>query len=156
MNWEAIGAVGEILGALAVFISLLYLATQIRASTNQAKAVMVQNISREFGEIHNAIMSNPQLAEVFARISDADNLTAAEKVQVHSLANRIALIYVSAATAFENHQIPEDYYRSLLQDAQAIEEQYPRIARLIGEIMESHSEMANREIFSRFRNRGGD
>ncbi len=31
MNWDAIGALGEILGASAVFASLIYLAIQIRA-----------------------------------------------------------------------------------------------------------------------------
>lgn len=30
MNWEAIGAVGEGLGAAAVFVTLVYLALQIR------------------------------------------------------------------------------------------------------------------------------
>ena len=30
MNWEGIGAVGEILGAIAVMITLGYLAVQIR------------------------------------------------------------------------------------------------------------------------------
>ena len=33
MNWEAIGAVGEILGAIAVLLSLAYLAVQIRQNT---------------------------------------------------------------------------------------------------------------------------
>ena len=30
MNWEAIGSIAELIGAAAVFISLVYLATQIR------------------------------------------------------------------------------------------------------------------------------
>ncbi len=30
MNWEAIGAIGEILGALAVVLTLGYLAVQVR------------------------------------------------------------------------------------------------------------------------------
>ena len=33
MNWEAIGAVGEIVGALAVLVTLVYLAMQIRQNT---------------------------------------------------------------------------------------------------------------------------
>ncbi len=33
MNWEAIGAVGEIAGAAAVFASLVYLSLQIRQNT---------------------------------------------------------------------------------------------------------------------------
>jgi hypothetical protein len=38
MNWEAIGAIGETVGALGVVISLLYLATQLRHSSRTAKA----------------------------------------------------------------------------------------------------------------------
>jgi hypothetical protein len=30
MDWDAIGAVGEIIGATAVFITLIYLAMQVR------------------------------------------------------------------------------------------------------------------------------
>jgi len=38
MNWDAIGAVGEILGALAVFASLIYLALQIKQNTQSLRA----------------------------------------------------------------------------------------------------------------------
>jgi len=40
VNWEAIGSMAEILGAGAVFASLVYLAIQIRGNTNQASAQM--------------------------------------------------------------------------------------------------------------------
>ena len=33
MNWDAIGAIGEVLGAIAVFATLIYLAVQIRQNT---------------------------------------------------------------------------------------------------------------------------
>ncbi len=36
MNWEAIGALGETLGALLVLITLIYLATQVRYAKNAA------------------------------------------------------------------------------------------------------------------------
>jgi len=36
MNWEAIGAVGEIVGALAVVVTLIYLATQVRYAKQAA------------------------------------------------------------------------------------------------------------------------
>jgi len=34
MNWEAIGAIGEIVGALAVVVTLIYLAHQVRHAKN--------------------------------------------------------------------------------------------------------------------------
>ena len=37
MNWDAISAVGEILGAAAVVLSLVYLATQIRQGTSATR-----------------------------------------------------------------------------------------------------------------------
>ena len=37
MNWEAIGAIGEVAGALVVIISVLYLARQVRLSTEQSQ-----------------------------------------------------------------------------------------------------------------------
>ena len=37
MNWEALGTVAEIIGALAVVVSLVYLAAQIRQNTRQVE-----------------------------------------------------------------------------------------------------------------------
>ncbi|MGH0030795.1 MAG: hypothetical protein ACQGVC_13450 [Myxococcota bacterium] len=44
MNWDAIGAVGEILGATGVFASLVYLATQIRDNTRSLGAASLQSV----------------------------------------------------------------------------------------------------------------
>ncbi len=38
MNWEAIGAIGEVFGALAVVVTLFYFAVQIRQSNKLAEA----------------------------------------------------------------------------------------------------------------------
>ena len=45
MNWEAIGAIGEVVGATAVFISLLYLALQIRNSRRSDQIVAAAGAS---------------------------------------------------------------------------------------------------------------
>ena len=37
MNWDAIGAIGEILGALAVVLTLGYLAIQVKQNTHSMK-----------------------------------------------------------------------------------------------------------------------
>jgi hypothetical protein len=45
MNWEAIGAIGEIIGAVAVVVTLAYLAVQIRNSTRIARSATRQAIA---------------------------------------------------------------------------------------------------------------
>ena len=43
MNWEAIGAIGDLLGGTAVLITLLYLALQVKDARNALKAQTAQN-----------------------------------------------------------------------------------------------------------------
>ena len=47
MNWDAIGAIGEIVGAGAVVISLVYLAVQIRFSARSARSEAVRTAIKE-------------------------------------------------------------------------------------------------------------
>jgi hypothetical protein len=59
MNWDAIGAVGEIIGALAVVFSIVYLAIQIRQNAKSLQSTVEQSISNQFSSITaNASMSN--------------------------------------------------------------------------------------------------
>jgi len=52
MNWDAIGAVGEIVGATAVVVSLIYLAVQVRQNTNASKAATVQDMTNKWVQIN--------------------------------------------------------------------------------------------------------
>jgi len=47
MNWEAIGAIGEVLGALGVIVTLVYLAFQIRQNTSALKLNAEQSAVNE-------------------------------------------------------------------------------------------------------------
>ena len=66
MNWEAIGAVGEIMGALAVVGTLGYLAIQIRHSTNLAEAEAFRSSTQNFMSTQSALL-DPELAQLFLK-----------------------------------------------------------------------------------------
>ena len=76
MNWEAIGAIAEVLGVMAVFVTLVYLAYQLRQNNillkEQAKYHMLQNqIS-----YHDRFVDNPELVKTMygQQLSEAENL----------------------------------------------------------------------------------
>ncbi|MGK0260854.1 MAG: hypothetical protein ACI96M_004308, partial [Candidatus Azotimanducaceae bacterium] len=48
MNWEAIGAVGEIIGAIAVLATLVYLAMQMRQNTQAMKSAGLRSMQDMF------------------------------------------------------------------------------------------------------------
>lgn len=60
MTWEAIGAVGEILGAIAVFCSLIYLALQVRQNSRN---VLSQNINSQAEQLQKfaEIQATPEV-----------------------------------------------------------------------------------------------
>ena len=45
MNWDAIGAVGEIVGAMAVVVSLVYLGSQIRVQNRESRLAAMHDVS---------------------------------------------------------------------------------------------------------------
>ena len=62
MNWEAIGAIGEVLGAAAVVITLGYLAVQIRQNSRAVKNSAAQTLLSEANESLRVASSDPATA----------------------------------------------------------------------------------------------
>jgi hypothetical protein len=54
MNWEALGASGEALGALLVIVSVIYLAQQVRQNTATARADVLSTMSIQFTDQYEA------------------------------------------------------------------------------------------------------
>jgi hypothetical protein len=67
MNWEAIGAIGEIVGAIAVFVTLLYLGIQLRLNTRALKSSTFQEISASTAETMQVIASTPGMSELIVK-----------------------------------------------------------------------------------------
>ena len=61
MNWEAIGALGETLGAILVLATLVYLANQVRYAKNAAADANRIARARGVCELNLALAQNPTL-----------------------------------------------------------------------------------------------
>jgi hypothetical protein len=83
MNWDAIGAIAELLGAIGVIASLVYLATQIRQSREQMsqntqamRASGYQSFFQNMDEVAMRSTSSPEMAQsVRLGLTDLDQLT---------------------------------------------------------------------------------
>lgn len=65
MNWDAIGAIAEVVGALGVLASLIYLAIQIRHNSSSVDASTEDGVVSGFNEINLVIGADPATARVF-------------------------------------------------------------------------------------------
>ena len=98
MNWEAIGAVGEVVGAIGVIVTLIYMAFQIRQNTQTAKAAAVNAATIALRENRMSIFTDAELSEIFRRgLEDLQSLTEAEafrfRLAVQNVTDAIWEIY---------------------------------------------------------------
>ena len=67
MSWEALGAIGEIVGAIAVVVTLVYLTTQIRQNTKTVQAASFDSSISSINAIRQSAYENPELMDIWAR-----------------------------------------------------------------------------------------
>ncbi len=89
MNWDAIGAVGEIMGALAVLVTLVYLARQVHQNTFQARLGSIQAINASNDSAFDPIYI-PENSIIFTRGQQSYvDLTEHEKIVFDMLMTRL-------------------------------------------------------------------
>jgi hypothetical protein len=76
MNWDAIGAVGEMIGALAAVVTLAYLALQVRASTMESEANNFSVFAGHNSEMRSRFMEH---ADVWTKGNTGGGLSASER-----------------------------------------------------------------------------
>jgi hypothetical protein len=75
LNWEAVGAVGEILGAVTVVATLFYLARQVRHATAVARSAARQSISQMNVDAWGASIDSHVLSRAASKASAGEDLT---------------------------------------------------------------------------------
>ena len=107
MNWDALGAIAELLGAIAVFLTLAYLTVQVRQNSkaldlqNQFSAAQIMQARTDSEISLTAIsLSNPDNLEILRRMQGEDfDLALLEK---ENLKNRAPLMMGLICAYFEN------------------------------------------------------
>jgi len=100
MNWNAIGAVGEIAGAAAVVISLLYLGKQIRSQNRESRIAAMHDISVGFRQA-TARLLDSGLTGIFVKAIDGfDQLSNEDRLK---LVIGMVAIFLAWEEAFIQH-----------------------------------------------------
>jgi hypothetical protein len=82
MNWAAIGAVSEVIAAVAVVISLVYLAAQVRQANKIARATTRNAIAESAQSLTRDIIDDREMAEIFVKHLNGEKLNAVEALRM--------------------------------------------------------------------------
>ncbi len=67
MNWDAIAAIAELLAALGVIGSLVYLAGQVRGSLNQARQTAIRSVVNQMNNVWTQMAGDRNHADIWVR-----------------------------------------------------------------------------------------
>jgi hypothetical protein len=109
LDWNAIGAIGEVVGAAGVVFSLVYLATQIRSSSKQANADAVYNLQKGQADVMETLSSSAELAKLLAKLERGDPLEIHEEIQIDFLVARVTGIFAAVQAAANSGIVDKDY-----------------------------------------------
>jgi hypothetical protein len=122
MNWDAIGAVGESLGAVAVFVTLVYLSIQIRQNTKSERASALDASITAFSAIRESTYVNPELSALYMKGSKSPaTLSEEEAFRYRLFMHNILLSFWHMFTQSRYGDLPVDIW----------EAQKPMIARVV-------------------------
>ena len=81
MNWDAIGAIGEIIGASAVVVTLIYLTFQLRNNTAATRASTAQALADSINAANLVLAGDSDLARIYhaGKFGDWESLTPDEQ-----------------------------------------------------------------------------
>ena len=112
MSLENIYFVTQIIAALAVIASLLYVGAQLKQNTQAIRAAAVQSITETVATNATNIAANPENASLFSRgLTDYAALTGTERAQFVQLMNGIFLSQDSIFWLYSNGSFPEELWQ---------------------------------------------
>jgi len=110
MSIEAIGSIGEILGALAVLVSLIYLAKQIKHSTDVSKVTTYHD---GIGQILQSGL-NPEFARLTVKMEGGESLDPFERNYSTNLATAFIFGHEILYCLYNKGQVDEDLWNNII------------------------------------------
>jgi hypothetical protein len=119
VNWEAVGAIGQLVGAVLVGVTLIYLALQLRQNTSALKSSTFVAMSTSMGLTMEVLATHSDLSPLLIKAqSGLDELSAAERARFGFLMmmafRRVEMVVVQRHLGFIEQELIEGFERSAL------------------------------------------
>jgi len=84
LNWDAIGAIGELAGALGVIVTLAYLARQMRVNTMALQNETTRDGMQAVIDSYSTVIADEKVASIYLRgLANFNALSEVEQIRFH-------------------------------------------------------------------------
>ena len=110
MNWEAIGAIGEVVGAVAVIVSILYLAAQVRQGAADIRANIISTLHTTEVDLIIAPAADTVLALGIEKAHTGGTLTDEERAQYSMWIYGCLVHFQQVKIEYDRLKVDDDLY----------------------------------------------
>jgi hypothetical protein len=114
MNWEAVSAISDFAGVIAVVISLIYVAAQIRQNSRETKLLRTQSLISANTDVNVLLADNAELAHLTQKgWFDYKGLSADEQWRFGCLVFSVVNQYDFAYHQYMDGQLEETFWKRI-------------------------------------------
>jgi hypothetical protein len=129
-NWDAVGAIAELVGATAIIITLVYLVIQVRQHSQSISSMATQAIFGQFNELSMLFASDPILAKAFEQgMSNPESLSDEDASRFTWSARTMMNIWLNLYDQYMQGACPKYLWLRTVQELKAIYDQSPGLQR---------------------------
>ena len=120
MNWDAISAIAELLGAVGVILSLLYVATQVRHSRHSTNSATYQTIQTNLATTARLLSDNGELAKMYDAAILGESLDEADSTRLKHLFDGLTYQYEDLFFLHEQGSLETDLFMNQIENGREI------------------------------------
>jgi hypothetical protein len=149
MNWEAIGAVGELLGAIVVIATLLYLTRQVSQTNQISKTAGARELQQKYSDLYTLILTDIVITGLVTKLRNPEYVSKSEEEeeQLESFCLLMCGIWLSTGVVHSEGQIEQNLYQVYCKDVEVKLSKWPGMRTQMKEVMKIYPTGATFEIF---------
>ena len=151
MNWDAAGAIGEIIGALAVLATLLYLASQIRQTNEISRFGTAKDIFYKIDSLNDRLIADPGLSTA---LLTTEALTKEQEDKLYSWAACWANSWLICQSAYDNGLVDDGFFKTAKKDVSVEINRWRNFRPFLIRFLDNYPEFRDKDIFDDLKERG--
>ena len=137
----------ELIGIVAVVLSLLLVAYEVRQSNRIAQATTTYEIARDINQFNELGYSDPEFALLLDNLRDESfEPTPVEYLQIRLLANRFVNVWVTQEFAYENGLLSEDQIALTKLDVVTVTNAFPGLIEPLRDVIDARPGSSDSDV----------
>ena len=111
INWEAIGAIGDFAGSIGVFVSLVYVAIQMRTTAAETRDASIHSVM-ELAIQFRATSYTGELAEIRLKAASGEDLTPLESLKFQGYLSALFELNELVFVQYQKGNLDPEYFEA--------------------------------------------